>query len=129
MQNYEVGQVWSYKTRESENDSKIIILKIDADYDETEIIHVCVEDVAIKTPDSHEKPIDYISHMPFSREAIDSSVIDIIDRIEVPDFSEGYNVWKEGYTKGEAGIFSIPVSKAVEYMETTINEGVGYADS
>ena len=128
MRKYEAGQVWKYKTRESEKDPNMVVLKVESD-ESNEIIHICVVNVAIQNPDDSEKPIDYISHMPFSREAIDSSVIDCVGSTEVPDFSEGYDAWKEGYTKGEAGVFSIPVSKAVEYMETTINEGTSYSDS
>jgi hypothetical protein len=59
--------------------------------------------------------------MPFSKAAIDSSVTEKIGEVtKLPDFQEGYNEWYNNFEAGNAGVFSIPVGKSVEYMETTI---------
>lgn len=62
--------------------------------------------------------------MPFSEAAIDSSVTERLGEVaELPDFQEGYTEWRNSFEAGNAGIFSIPVGKSVEYMETTTLKG------
>ena len=112
--NYEAGQVWKYKNRESENDSRLIILHIDNKGSGDEIIHIAVHNLKNKNSETQKYNIDCISHMPFSKAAIDESVIELEGHTEIPDYSEGYNIWKESYDKGEAGVYSISVSEAVD---------------
>lgn len=62
--------------------------------------------------------------MPFSEVALDSSGLKKIGEAKViPDYQEGYNEWRTSFDKGGAGVFSIPVGKAVEYMQETMLEG------
>jgi hypothetical protein len=80
--------------------------------------------VKIKTFAKSEKYTHLVSHMPFSEAAIDSSVTGKLGEVtELPDFQKGYTEWRTSFRAGKAGIFSIPVGKSLEYMETTILEG------
>jgi hypothetical protein len=121
---YKVGQVWSFKSRPSEPNSKLTIVKIASDGKLGNIIHVQVDSVKIKTSTKSEKYTHLVSHMPFSEAAIDSSVTEKLGEVtELPDFQKGYTEWRTSFRAGKAGIFSIPVGKSVEYMETTMLEG------
>lgn len=39
-----------------------------------------------------------------------------------PDISEGYKSWRESFDKGEAGVFNIPASKIIQYIEDVVNQ-------
>ena len=121
---YRVGQVWSYNTRPSEPDAKLTIVKIEGQDSIGNIIHVYVSNVKVKTSSNPEKYSETITHMPFSEAAIDSSVIKQIGTTsEPPDYTEGYEEWRQSFKVGHAGVFSITVGKAVEYMEKSMLEG------
>ncbi|RZK27973.1 MAG: hypothetical protein EOO61_22705 [Hymenobacter sp.] len=121
---YKVGQVWAFKSRPSEPNAKLTIVKIEPDGKLGNIIHVYVDSVKIKTS---AKPVKYshvVSHMPFSEAAIDSSVTKKIGEVtNLPNFQEGYNEWHTSFKASNAGVFSIPVEKSIEYMETTMLKG------
>ena len=40
----------------------------------------------------------------------------------LPDISEGYKVWKEVFDTGQGGVFNIPISQILEYIEDTLNQ-------
>ena len=120
---FEAGQVWKYKTRSNELDSRLIILKVEQYENSEEVIHIAVVGLSMKNVHDPSWLGDDISHMPFNREALVKCVVSFDKMIEVPDFSEGYEIWKEAFDKGEAGIYSVSVSETVDIMEATINEG------
>ena len=121
---YKVGQVWKFKSRSIEPNAKLTIIKVESQGKLGNIIHIHVDSVKIKTSSKPVKYTHVVSHMPFSEAVIDSSVTKMIGEVtELPDFQEGYDEWHESFKKGKAGVFSIPVGKSVEYMETTTLEG------
>jgi hypothetical protein len=121
---YKVGQVWKFKSRPIEPNAKLTIIKIESQGKLGNIIHIHVDSVKIKTSTKPVKYAHVVSHMPFSEAAIDSSVTKMIGEVtELPDFREGYDEWHKSFKEGKAGVFSIPVGKSVEYMETTTLEG------
>ena len=62
--------------------------------------------------------------MPFSEAAIDASVTKRLGTVHtLPAFQEGYDSWRAGFEKGEAGVFTITIGKAVEYMEQAMLKG------
>ncbi|MDR4951649.1 hypothetical protein REB14_05580 [Chryseobacterium sp. ES2] len=123
---YRVGQEWNYKTRPTEKNSTLTILKIE-EYPETgKVIHISVSGLKMKNPAS---PIGYaetLSHIPISEEALDKSVTSLKNETgKKPDSLKmgGYSYWKKEFDKGDAGIFTIPISEIVEAMEKSIVAG------
>lgn len=52
------------------------------------------------------------SHLPFSEQAIYESVTSLcVKSFPIPDFEEGYLLWKQEFDEGRAGIFNIPVAQ------------------
>lgn len=119
---FKVGQVWSYQNRVGEDKSMIRILKVE-NYEKLGIVvHIAVNNLHIK--DSNGNEHDYISHLPFSKEALDKNVTTLNKEDEpLPDFKEGYESWKSAFDANEAGVWSIPVSEAMKYMEEALNKG------
>jgi hypothetical protein len=118
-QDFAVGQVWEYETRDHEKGSTLIILKID-EFQQEKIIHISLTGLKIKTSTG---TMSSMSHAPFTLESLNSSVTNLIGSVdELPNFHEGYGLWKEAFDSGQGGVFSISVKECVEFMEQTINK-------
>ena len=119
---YKVGQKWGYKTRINENDSTFIIIKIDQFPKAGVVIHVAIEGLKVKNPHQREKICKVMPHVPFSKEAIDKSVIRLIEEnLKLFFFMDGYDMWQKAFDRGEAGIYTITIAEAIETMEKTLN--------
>lgn len=101
---FKAGQLWGYKNRVGEEDSRLLILRVET-IDDQNIVHVTV------IGGNTDNPV----HMPFSEEAIRQSVTNLCKEMcSVPDYKEGYSYWKQQYEQGEAGIYKITVGEALE---------------
>ncbi|WP_433625291.1 hypothetical protein [Chryseobacterium cucumeris] len=123
---YSVGQEWNYKTRPTEKNSTLTILKIE-EYPETgKVIHISVNGLKMKNPASPTGYAENLSHLPISEEALKKSITSLKkEAYKKPDSLEmdGYSYWKKEFDKGNAGIFTIPVSEIVSTMEKSIIAG------
>ncbi len=117
---FKAGQVWTYNNRPAEANSRLTILQVDATEAGEPMVHIHVNGLAIHNPNQAEL-IEYIVHMPFSLEAIENSVQELVGEGDIPDYLEGYQMWKEEYDEGNAGFFSVTVGEAVTYMDEIIN--------
>lgn len=116
---YAPGQVWTYKTRPNENSSKITILRVEGTPKLGTIIHIRIDNVRIKSC-SDGSYLTSIEHAPFSKAAIDRSIIDLVKREEkLPDFRAGYSDWLTHC----GGVYTIAVAEAVAADETALNSG------
>ncbi len=123
---YNVGQEWNYKTRPGEENSTLKILKIEEYPTIGKVIHISLSGLKMKNPQNPKGVADKISHLPITEEALDKSIIRIKnDTRQMPDSTEmdGYSYWKREFDKGNAGVFSIPVSEIVNSMEKSIVSG------
>jgi hypothetical protein len=119
---FEAGQIWSYENRPNEDKSTIMILKVEMYESLGVVIHIAIDNLHIK--DSDGKEHEYISHLPFSKDALNKSITTLLNENQaLPDFDEGYDSWKSAFDAKEAGIWSVIVSEAVEYMEEALNKG------
>ena len=76
----------------------------------------------IKNPRSPDGVSEDVNHMPFAEEAIEKSGVKLLqEKIELPDFEEGYRIWREAFDARRAGIYMITVAKAVDAMEAGLN--------
>lgn len=121
---YHIGDEYSFKSRSFEPNAKLTVVKVEQQDGKENIVHVSIAGVKIKVSDS---PLNYsaiVTHMPFSEAALDSSnLIKLGEAKATPDYQEGYTEWRTAFAEGKAGVFSIPVGKAVEYMEETALTG------
>lgn len=114
------GQIWKYDNRPGDEESRAIILKLDEEKDGSVIVHVQVLGLDINNPNSDES-IEEITHMPFSREAAESSLLELMGETELPSYEDGYDDWKQEYEAGNAGGFSITIGESVKYMDEELN--------
>ena len=118
---FKPGQVWSYKTRQGEENSSMEILRVEK-YDEFGIvIHVAVKGVNIRSADG--KVNNQIPHLPFTKEAIERSVIAMVQENQpLPQYEMGYNLWKDAINNRKGGVWTITVSEAITLAEDALNK-------
>ena len=118
---YKVGQKWSYSARPGEEKSYLIIVKIDNDPKLGRIIHIALRGLRMKNPRSPDGFSENVNHMPFLEKAIEKSELKLMkEKVDLPDFEEGYRLWREAFDAGRAGAYSIMVAEAVGVMETAL---------
>ena len=118
---YKVGQVWSYKTRPQEEKSTFVVVKVENHPKLGNIVHIALRGLKLKKPDGDF--IESAGHLPFAEEAINKSAVEVVkEKADLPDYEEGYRMWREAFDAGKAGIYTISVAEAVGVMEETLNQ-------
>lgn len=121
---FRVGDVWAYRTRPGESESRLTILRIDESPELGIIVHLAVD--KIKLTNCREYSPDSLPHMPFARKALDASVTKKIAATQrLPAFEDGYGEWRSAYARNEAGIYIISVAEALGVAEKTYAHGMG----
>jgi hypothetical protein len=119
---YKQGQVWKYKTRKGEEGSFLYIVRVDAEKGYGSIYHIYVDGLRIKNPHIKGGVQSVLPHSPVDRATLDASVTELVrESKDMPDISAGYVAWREPFDAGEAGVFNIPVSEIVEYIEQVVS--------
>ncbi len=114
------GQCWSYAARPGEEDSFLMIRKIETLSRVGEVVHISVFGLKIKNPAAPKGYTDQAGHLPISVTSLRGSLKEKVQR-KIPDvnWQEGYQMWLEA----EGGVFTKPVSDCVGFMEEAINRG------
>ncbi|EFC43121.1 predicted protein [Naegleria gruberi] len=114
MQQLVEGQIWTYHHRSKDDStSRFTIYKIDqmGDHD---VVHIKISGVRFAGKKMQ------IQHMPFTRESIEQSVIELvgnIDDLKDEHFTDGYENWKKESLEGRAGAWTMNVDKAIDLLE------------
>jgi len=118
---YRPGQVWGYKTRACDDQSYLIVVKVDAALDLTGIVHICIEGVKVKDPLTGQLEVKTIGHLPIAEESLSASVTELLGVTpHLPDFREGYETWRTEFENSRAGYFTAPVATCVEILAQAI---------
>jgi hypothetical protein len=112
---FKPGQVWTYHSRPGESASTVTILQVDRMEKIGVVIHVRVDGLRMQNP-RHEL-VPSIEHMPFTRDAILLSVIDVQRTVAALPTLEGYDQWRADC----GGAYTISVADAVSVAEKTFN--------
>jgi hypothetical protein len=120
---FKVGQVWDYRTRPTETNSTLTICKVEMAGKLGKVIQISLADVRVKSPQNKDGFATYIAHLPFSESSVKQSVIQLVkEGVALPDYREGYDLWRNSVEKGEGGVWTIPVAEAVAAMESLLNK-------
>ena len=120
---FKVGQMWSYKTRPSEEKSYFIVVKVETHSKLGNIVHIAVRNLKMQNPRSPDGISENVDHMPFSEDALNKSAIKILkEKVDLPDFKDGYDEWRNAFDSGRGGIYTITLAEAVKVMETILNQ-------
>lgn len=105
------GQIWKIRTGEFA-DTEIYLHKVLSHDLVGNSFHISV-------------PSEGVSHMPFSEKALEESDLDFL--VLAPnlgdDWKEGFGLWHEEFLNGRAGVFSVTVSEAINFLFDTRDTG------
>lgn len=120
---FKVGQMWSYKTRPGEGNSYFIVTKVETHQKLGIIVHIGVQKLKMKNPQSPDGLSENVGHMPFAEAALSKSTLKILKKkVDLPDFEDGYQTWRKGFDAGRAGVFTVTLAEAVKFMEAILNQ-------
>jgi hypothetical protein len=116
-ENYEIGQIWTYKTRPQEANSTLTILRVDNTSRLGPVVFVGLKEVRVLHPSG--KVLSSMSPLPFTKDALDQSVVKLVgkaDKLMNSDF--GYQKWKEAQFAGKKPpTYAKPVAEIVNALE------------
>jgi hypothetical protein len=115
---YKIGQVWKYDNRIGEDSSTLTILKIEKYEKGDTIIHIRVDGIKIYNSQAPSGYSNFIGHLPFSEKSISKSVTVLVGQNNnLPDFSDGYNEWKEAWDSGKGGYWTVDLKEAINGVD------------
>lgn len=119
---FAVGQIWAYQHRPGESRSTLQICQIDDDARLGRIFHISVFQVQIPTPGGGL--CEAMPHLPVSLETLQQSVTTWQQDAPVPgDYREGYQIWREAFDQGDAGIFTLSVAEILDITARMAAQG------
>jgi len=122
-EDYSEGQVWSYETRLGEENSTVLINKIEEDAKLGKIFHVSVDGIKVKNRHVDGGISTELPHLPVSEETLKESLIKLVGKqAPNPSYLEGYRTWRAAFDAGNAGIFRISLWEIIGFVEETINK-------
>ena len=87
-----------------------------------QIFHISVLNVQIINPLAPEGMSTELPHFPVSAQTLQASLTRLIGvREPLRAYREGYEIWREAFDEGKAGIFSIPLTEILGIVEQSIN--------
>ena len=120
---FKVGQMWSYRARQHEEKSYFIIVKIGHDAKLGTLVHIAMRGLKMKNRRSPDGISDTVNHMPFTEDAVKRSTLKLLkEKVELPDYKEGYQMWRDAFDAERAGVYTITIAEAVKVMEVTLNQ-------
>ena len=109
------GQVWTYSTRAGEQSSTLTILEVDRSLKLGVLVHIRVDGVALHEPNGNV--LSTLEHMPFTRDAMLTSVVHLAGQAKKMPTMEGYEEW----ARNCGGVYSISVAEAIDVNQRTLN--------
>ena len=115
--------MWSYKARPHEEESYFIILKIENDAKLGTIMHIAMRGLKMKNPHNPDGISDTVNHVPFTEDALKRSALKLLkEKVELPNYAEGYQMWRDAFDAGQAGVYTLTIAEAVEATEAILNQ-------
>lgn len=115
---FAVGQVWSYKTRADEPQSRLIICKIEEDPRAGRLVHIAVNNLRMKNLRSPSGFSDNIVHLPFAESALRASVVELEGiSSTIPPYESGYAFWRQSFDNNAGGVWTVPLADAIADQE------------
>ena len=106
---FHAGQVWAFNTPPGQPNAKLTILSVENGGKLGTIVHIALSGV------SYGNGQTKIQHLPFAESAVEKSVTALESESgPIPDFAEGYRLWREAFDAGKAGVFTITVAEAYD---------------
>jgi|ERR1700730_18483528 hypothetical protein len=122
--NYQEGQVWTFRGAPLPQ-SRVVVGKIDQYAGHHDLVFsVSIIKIPIPNTGAGGISIADISHAPVSKSVLDASLLEQVGAGEPSgSFGEGYDQWRLAYLAGDAGVFSVEISKVIEIICDVVVKG------
>ena len=118
---YKEGECWSYFTRPNEEESFVVIRKIET-LEVGEVVHVSLFGLRIQNG-AGMVIADRLSHLPILRSSLLASLKKRIQKATPEeDWCGGYRMWREAYDSDRGGVFKEPLSECVEVFDRAMKQ-------
>ncbi len=108
---FHAGQVWAFTPPTNQPNARLTILRVESDPKLGTIVHIAISGV------SYGDGQTQIQHLPFAESAVERSVTTLErESGPVPDFAEGYQMWRQAFDAGKGGVFTITVTEAFDVV-------------
>ena len=114
---YKPGQRWTYKTRPSEPDSTLIILRT-VDIGKERVVLVRIEGLKANFC---KRPVPLLAFVSIAKSGLDSSVIKIIETKPAPSFDSFYQGWLKTWDNGKPKYQTEDVRGMLDNVENKSN--------
>ena len=119
--NFEAGQVWEYKTRAGEEESSLLIDKVEEYPKVGRVFHISLSKIHIKN--GAITIADDLPHLPVSIETLGSSCTRLIGHSDPnPMYLAGYQMWRKAFDAGRAGVYTISIVEILDTTETLLQQ-------
>ena len=116
-----VGQVWKYRTRPGEEDSRVAIGKIEEIEKFGTVVHVSLTGLKVKTSSTPEGTMSSMAHAPVAQAQVVASVTELTSEpANLEGFEDGYQTWFEAFQKQQAGVFKVELAEMVGQIEKAL---------
>jgi hypothetical protein len=117
---FESGQIWTYKTRPTEPDSRIIINRVDDCPPIGRIVHVSITHLRVRRSSSAAPEPWRVGHAPFAEALLRQNVQTLetsTSSAAGADFEESYAQWEEKTKQGKVEHWTIPPLAVIRQIE------------
>lgn len=120
---FAAGQVRKYQTRPGEENSRIIICRVEPDAKLGTIVHIQVNGLRMKNKHAPGGFGDVVGHMPYDQASLRKTVTSLESSgAKLPQFEDGYRQWRSAFDADKAGIWTASVADAIAGMEKALNQ-------
>ena len=97
------------------------MVRVDDDPEYGNIVHVFVNNLQLANSAAPDRVIRFINHMPFVEDALEKSVLELESEVEsLPDYEDGYQLWRTAFEQSDAGVFDVSVVEGIEMLQETL---------
>jgi hypothetical protein len=116
---FDAGQLWAYKTRVGEEDSRLLIDKVEDVPKLGRIFHISLSNIHLK--DSAVTIATELPHLPVSLQTLTSSCTTLVGHSEPnPMYLQGYQTWRKAFDAGQAGVYTISIAEILNTTEALL---------
>jgi len=114
------GQVWTYKCRTGEEESRVTVFKVDS-VSESSIVHIRIDGLKLINKDTGEIAGEQIAHLPVDLKSFKESIVEL-ESLVATSVTEGYWIWKKEFDAGNAGVWALQISEVINIIEDSLSE-------
>lgn len=115
---YRVGQRWYYQHRPHEEQSTLVVCKVEADARHGVLVHIALERLRLDTP---QGLLDTLAHLPMTAHGLDASVTRLAAVYQpLPKWLDAYERWRVGYDAGRWPPVTGSVADGIRFTEQSM---------